>query len=140
MAEVTVTLKNDPAEMPRLIEAVESFCDAAALPPKLAMQLSVVVDELVSNVVKYGYDDGRDGEISVTLSCADGRVRLVLRDGGRPFNPLDAPAPDLDLPVEERPVGGLGIHLVRTMMDDVRYVRGDGVNILTAEKSVTEAP
>ena len=88
--------------------------------------MDLVCDELVTNIIKYGYSDCSEHEIVVQISIPPDAVVIELEDDGRPFNPLTRPAPDLSAPVEDRSIGGLGIHLLREMMDagEYRYVNG----------------
>ena len=119
--------------------AAEEFGRAANWPEALAFQVRLVLEEVVINVVKHGYGDGeRAGfrqEIEISISSEAGSLTIEISDGGRAFNPLkDGPEPDLDAALEDRPVGGLGLHLVRTLMDTMRYRRSDGRNHLTLVK------
>ena len=98
----------------------ERGCYAAAL----------ALEELLSNVIRHGYGDGARHEISVRLRAEPGGVELELVDDGREFDPSSAPEVDLAAPLEDRSVGGLGIHLVRRMARDIRYERTDGRNRL----------
>ena len=93
--------------------------------PDFSYRVHLTLEELVLNVMDYGYDDdGQDIEIHLT-SDADA-ITIEIVDSGRPFDPLtDAPQPDLDSPVEERRIGGLGVHLVKTLMDRMDYKRGE---------------
>lgn len=134
---VTITLHNDLAELERLAETVEMFGDAAGLAPRLVYSLNLALDELVTNVVSYGYDSAdAQGCITLDLTVDNGRLTAVLRDDGRPFNPLDRGPPDVDSPLEDRRIGGLGVHFVRTLMDEVRYERLDGRNCLVLAKTL----
>jgi ubiquinone/menaquinone biosynthesis C-methylase UbiE/anti-sigma regulatory factor (Ser/Thr protein kinase) len=92
--------------------------------------VSLAIEELVTNCIKYGYRDTAAHVIDIALSIVDRSLRMEVIDDGQPFNPLDAPAPDLSLPLEKRPIGGLGLHLLRALADDVRYERQDGTNRL----------
>jgi anti-sigma regulatory factor (Ser/Thr protein kinase) len=96
--------------------------------------LNVVLDEAVSNAINHGYDAGVRGEIAVRLRRAPDGVLLEVEDDGRPFDPLQAPPPDLTLSLERRPIGGLGIHLIRNLMDEVSYARVGGRNVLKMVK------
>jgi anti-sigma regulatory factor (Ser/Thr protein kinase) len=129
-------LVNDLAAMTRLAEAVEGFVAEHRLPAEAANALYVCVDEAVSNVVAHGYPDGARGEIEVRLRRRPDSVVLEIEDDGVPFDPLQAPPPDLTRPLDQRPVGGLGIHLVRKLMDDVSYARRDGRNVLKLVKNL----
>lgn len=89
--------------------------------------LMTAVDEACTNIIKYS----GSGKIEIKCDVEDGQVAVQIRDDGVAFNPLEAPVPKLDLPLEERRVGGLGIHFIRTLMDEVRYERKGGKNVLT---------
>lgn len=124
---------------PASIAAVNSWlADARAafdLPADVVLRLSLVLEELVANVAAYG---GRSPcRVELSLAAVDGGVDVVLDDNGVPFDPTALPAPDVDANLADRPVGGLGIHLVRNLMDDVRYARVDGHNVLTLRKRFT---
>ena len=95
---------------------------------------SLTIEELVTNCIKYGYDDPAGRIIDLMFSVEGQLLRIEVVDDGRPFNPLDAPAPDLSLPIEQRPIGGLGLHLLRELADEARYERRDGTNRLTLLK------
>jgi anti-sigma regulatory factor (Ser/Thr protein kinase) len=95
---------------------------------------SLAIEELVTNCIKYGYDDSNDHSIEIVFVVEDGALRMEVIDDGHPFNPLQAPSPDLSVPIEHRPIGGLGIHLLRELADDVSYERRDGTNRLRLTK------
>ena len=134
--ELVFSLKADFAELPRLAEGVEGFVEENDLPPKLAFQLNLVLDELLSNMIKHGCTNDRECHIEVRLMREDEAVVLMIEDNALHFNPLDTPPPDLDTSLEERPIGGLGIHLVRTTMDRIDYKRDGEVNRLTMRKKL----
>lgn len=96
--------------------------------------VSLAIEEIVTNCIKYGYDDSDAHTIEISLSLSDGLLTMVVTDDGHPFNPLEAPPPDLSLAIEDRPIGGLGIHLLRELSDEVSYDRRDGMNRLTLTK------
>jgi anti-sigma regulatory factor (Ser/Thr protein kinase) len=133
---VSVTLVNRRAEIERLAHAVEAFGRTHALPDSVVFSLNLALDEIVSNIIRYAYDDGAKHEILVGLALEDGVVRVEIQDAGRAFNPLDVPPVDLTAAAEDRPVGGLGLHLVRSLMDGLEYRREDGRNVLTMTKTV----
>jgi serine/threonine-protein kinase RsbW len=96
--------------------------------------LLTAIEELVLNSIEYGYDDSDPHTISLVLSIDRETLTITVIDGGRPFDPLAAPPPDLSLPVLARPVGGLGLYLLRQLSDQVSYERRDGANRLTLTK------
>lgn len=126
-----------------LAEAVEGFLEREQLPPKLGFQLNLVLDELLTNTINYGFaKDSRppaERHIEVLLRREGQDLVLVLEDDAAAFNPLDAPAPDLDKSLEERRIGGLGIHLVRNIMDLLHYERDGRMNRLTLRKHLSAA-
>ena len=128
-------LANDLAAMAGLAEAVERFGAAHRLPPHILNALQVAVDEVVTNAITHGYAPGARGEIAVRLRRRPDAILLEIEDDGVPFDPLQAPPPNLGLPAEERPIGGLGIHFVRNLMDKVSYARRNGRNLLKLEKN-----
>lgn len=140
MTDSSLVLLNDLEEIPRLAEEISAFCERHEVPVKVGMNLSLALDEVLTNIISYGFDDGLRHRIEVDLSLAGTALRAVVRDGGRPFDPLGAPPPDLDLPLEERGIGGLGIHFVRTLMDEVSYRREGDRNVLTLCKRIGDAP
>jgi anti-sigma regulatory factor (Ser/Thr protein kinase) len=97
------------------------------------MQLRIAMDELYANIVHYAYPSG-DGWVELRGSVEDGVATLKLIDAGTPFDPLAKPDPDVTLPGEEREIGGLGIYLVKNLVDEVEYSYSDGCNQLTLRK------
>jgi len=135
---LTLHLQNRIAEVARLVDAVESFGTHAGLSADLTYRLTLSLDEIVSNVIRHGYSDTNDHVVEVRLSVHDGVVTSVIEDDGHPYDPRESPEPDLSMPVEQRGPGGLGIFLVRQMMDSIDYARRDGRNILTVTASRRE--
>lgn len=123
-------LRNDLEEIPRLAETIEEFFDGHGLPPTLAFNFNLALDELLTNVISYAFEPGSEHEIAVRVTV-DGAmlVTAAIEDDGPAFDPFtDARPPVLDGGVDDRPIGGLGIHFVKSMMDDVRYERRDDRN------------
>lgn len=128
-------LANDLVAMAGLAEAVERFGAAHRLPADIVNALQVVVDEIVTSAITHGYAPGVRGEIAVRLQHRTDSIEIEIEDDGVPFDPLQAPPPNLGLPAAERPIGGLGIHIVRDLMDKVSYARLDGRNLLKLVKN-----
>lgn len=131
-------LRNDLAELQRLNQLVTDFAEHHSLPSELVFRVTLVLEEIITNVISYGYEDEMEHEISVRLSWEDPDMKIEVEDDGRPFNPLEAPPPDMVKPLAERPVGGLGIHLVREMMDKLEYRRENDKNLLVLKTRVRE--
>ena len=115
-------------------DAAEAWLTEKEAPADVSFLVSLALEEVVTNCIKYGYDDEVEHTIDVSLSYSNGALTMVIADDGHEFNPLDAPPPDLSLAIEDRPIGGLGIHLLRELSDDVTYERRDGINRLTLTK------
>lgn len=131
----SLCIASDLGELERLHDAVAELGEVGDWPPDLVYQVDLVLEELIVNTVNYGYDDDARHEIEVTLTSDEDVFTVEIIDDGHAFNPLkDAPEPDLDAGIEDRPIGGLGIHLMRVMMDDVHYRREENKNHLTLIK------
>ena len=120
-------------ELPALIEFVETACDDAGVKPELRFDLTLAVEEAASNVIEHGYM-GKGGELFVSFELSDDVVTIYLRDRAKPFKPGKMNRPDMDVALEDRPLGGLGLHLMRELMDEVRYETLPDGNLLTMTK------
>ena len=98
--------------------------------------MSLALDEVVTNIIRYAHADGRQHPIVVRLTLEPGVLTAQVEDDGRSFNPLEVSPPDIGASIEDRPIGGLGIHLVRSVMTSVEYRREDGRNVLTMTKNL----
>ena len=136
-AVLYVTLSNRRSELEQLVSALEQFAEDHRIPEADLHAVTLALDEVITNTITYGYDDQATHEIQVRLTLAKGQLSVEVQDDGRPFNPLTAPQPDLTSGVEERPVGGLGIHLVRSLMPEVDYRRESGKNHLIMTKRLS---
>jgi len=136
-AELVLSLKNDPAEIARLAPMVAEFCAHHTLAESTAAQLTLVLDEAITNIISYAYDDAGEHEIAVRISIASGTLTVELVDDGRPFDPVRVAPPDLTAPLAERAIGGLGIHLMRRLTDDIRYRREGARNHLVLAKRIS---
>ncbi len=134
MAELTLQVTNDFAALGPVSAQVRDFLCACHAPDAACFLTDLVIEELVTNTIKYGYDDGDTHDIHVSVNFHKGCLRIEVRDRGNAFDPLAQEAPDLTLPTDERPIGGLGIHLVRQMTDDVHYERRGEENVVVATK------
>ena len=136
MPSLSVALKNDRRELVRLAQLVERFAADHHLPDDVLTNVNLVLDEVVSNVVKYGRAPAEGVAADVSLTLAGDRLTIQVSDSGIAFNPLDARPPNLDLPIMDRPVGGLGIHIVRTLAEDLNYRRENNRNHLSLSMRV----
>lgn len=126
-----LTVLTDREELNGITEAVEAFAESQEWSPDLLFRINLVLEELVLNIMDYGHDDN-EHEIIISLESGEDLITVNIEDGGHAFDPLtDAPEPDVDGPIESRSIGGLGVMLVREMMDDMKYRRENGRNYLT---------
>ena len=132
-------LKNHLSELARIAEEIEAHGRACDWPAKWILNINLSLDELITNIVSYGYRDADEHEIRVTLTEQDRSIVVVVEDDAVAFDPFtSAPAPDLEASVEERRIGGLGVYFVKTLMDEVAYERVDGVNRITLVQRAPE--
>jgi sigma-B regulation protein RsbU (phosphoserine phosphatase) len=127
----SITLPNDVQEVPRLAEFIDEVCECLEFDMTLTMQLNLAIEEAVVNVMDYAYPVGTVGDVNIDVLADDEQVKFIISDSGTPFDPTAKDDVDTTLSVEERRIGGLGIHLVRQLMDTIEYARTDGKNILT---------
>ena len=130
----SITLPNDTQEVPRLAAFVDEVCEAIGFSPAVTMQMNLALEEAVVNVMKYAYPIGTHGNVTIEAQANDVRLKFTIIDSGKPFDPTVKADVDLSLPVQERPIGGLGIHIIRQIMDSINYERLDGHNVLTLRK------
>jgi anti-sigma regulatory factor (Ser/Thr protein kinase) len=127
----SIELRGDRAELPRLLEWVRSVIAAAELPPQRAYALEFATEELGLNALSYAYPEGATGPVAVAVAALpDGAILLRIVDAGIPYDPTARPDAAVDAPLEERGVGGLGVHLVRRLATSMRYRREEGRNVL----------
>ena len=129
-------LRNDPVETGHIAQWIQSFAEAAQLSPVARNAFDHALVEWITNVISYAYDDTREHWIEIRFLTAPGQAQVEVEDDGREFNPLTRPPVKTNTPLEERAIGGLGIHMIRQLMDSVEYRRADGRNILTMTRRV----
>jgi anti-sigma regulatory factor (Ser/Thr protein kinase) len=135
---VTTTLDlrigNRLQEIPEAAARIEDFAEHHALPSAAVARLNLCLDELLTNIVRYAFEEAGSHTIAIRVTALDGRLRAEIADNGRPFDPLtQAPEPDVDANLEDRAVGGLGVYLVKQLMDRAEYAYRDGQNQITIE-------
>ena len=135
-SQKTIPLKNEFAEIERLANIVNEFCSEHDVPSEFLYPLNVVLDEMVTNVISYAWDDGADHEFYVHLDIEGGHFIAIVEDDGKPFDPLTKEEVDTTKSIEDRPIGGLGIHFAREMMDGIEYEYKDHKNVLTLKKRI----
>ncbi|MBR3856964.1 MAG: SpoIIE family protein phosphatase [Bacteroidaceae bacterium] len=131
-----ITLKNDVREVEKLGSFVKQVAESLSLDKSLTGRLRLAVEETVVNVMEYAYPQGTTGDVNIRATSNGRRLKFIISDSGIPFNPTEVTAADTTLSAEERPIGGLGILLVRELMDSINYERINGQNVLTLTKSI----
>lgn len=134
--EKKLILTNEIVEINKLAIFVEELGEELNLAPDLVFNLNLVLEEAVSNVILYAYPEEEHQEIVLTANKSDKNLIFVLTDSGKEFNPTQVPDADVTLSAEDRQIGGLGIFLIRRIMDKVEYQRIDGKNVLTLGKII----
>lgn len=133
---IELVLANRPSEIVRLQDLLESLAIEHAIPPKALHEVQLAVEEHLANILNHAFTDQQEHQILVRLEVETDILRIEVEDDGRPFNPLEHPKPDLTLPVDQRPIGGLGIHMMRKSVDQIEYRRANGKNILAILKRI----
>jgi anti-sigma regulatory factor (Ser/Thr protein kinase) len=134
--EEHIRLNADVGELERLTTWLDGFCERHQIPDEAHYHLNIAVEELVLNAIKHGRCSPAEGAISVGLRLSGPKLDIAITDTGVPFNPLNAPPPELASSLADRPIGGLGIHLVRSLMNSVEYKREGGENQLRLRKDL----
>ena len=134
-----LSITNDLVEIDRVNEAFEGFAEKHSIPMPIVFKVKMVFDEVLNNVISYAYEDEQDERthaIDIEIGISSTRLLIQISDDGKPFNPFGAGAPDTKLALDERELGSLGIHLVRSVMDEAGYHRKIGRNIVTLAKNL----
>jgi serine/threonine-protein kinase RsbW len=134
--ERRTSVPSEAAQLPVLTQFLQEFWSAAGLPPAQAMGFELALEEIFMNVVLHGSPPGTLPRVELSLGLADGGVTMTLEDNGSEFDPLSLPPPDLEASLADRRVGGLGVFLVRQMMDAVSYERVGAHNRLRMSKFI----
>lgn len=124
------TIANQLDCLAPLTSAVNRFLEQRALPQAAIFRVNLAIEEVITNTIKYAYDDNGAHTVTLNLTLSAGIIRLQFKDDGHPFNPLETPEPDIHLPLDQRKIGGLGLHLVRTTVSRIVYRRENDTNIL----------
>jgi len=130
-------IRNDIKELFRISDFLEILWDDWKLPPKLMYSINLVLEEAISNIIFYAFDDELVHLIGLEFRMEEDQLSMKLIDGGKPFNPTIKEDPDTSLSVEDRPIGGLGIYLIKQLMDKIYYQRVNEKNQFTMIKTIT---
>ena len=133
----SLVLPNDVKVVPQLTDFVSEVCEDVGFDEMTTMQMNVAIEEAVVNVMNYAYPKGERGDVTIKVASNGMRLKFTIIDCGKPFDPTVQAEVDTTLPASERPIGGLGIHLVRQIMDSISYERLNGFNVLTLRKKLS---
>ena len=134
----TLTLTNDLKRVPRLNTFIDEVCEANGFDMSSTMQINLAIEEAVVNVMNYAYPAGTVGNVTIEVKSNGSEVSFIIIDSGTPFDPTAKPEVDITLSAEDRSIGGLGIHLIRQIMDHINYERVNGRNVLTLIKKISK--
>jgi sigma-B regulation protein RsbU (phosphoserine phosphatase) len=129
-----IDVQNRLVEIDRVNRKFNAFAEAHSIPTRSARSINLVFDELLNNIVSYAFEDEESHVIRIRIELAGHRLAVTIRDDGIPFNPFALDRPDISLSIEEREIGGLGVHLVSNVMDEVSYSRLASDNVVTLVK------
>lgn len=136
--KLTLRIKNGLSEIGAVAESVNEFIKKLQLPVKIGNSIDLALDEILNNIILYGYEDKDQHFIDIHISLEVDHIVLEIKDDGKEFNPLNIPEPDTKSGMDERPVGGLGLHLIRNMMDEIHYTYENNKNCLILKKKIKE--
>ena len=139
MNRTSARIGNRTDEMPAVAAMVERFGAQWNIPTRIVNDVNVALDEVLSNIISYAYPSGEGGEIHIRLDLQPGEMIVDVTDAGRPFDPLEAPSPDLTTRLNARRVGGMGIHFIRSLVDEISYERVGRENRLRLRKRLPAA-
>jgi len=131
---VVIRLRNRLEDLARLEESLRDHASSLGIPEREILSVNLALEELITNVISHGHDDELEHEISIEVDVVERDLKIAIRDDGRPFDPLEAEQPDIDQPLHKRKIGGLGLLLVRNLVDELSYERVDGMNLTTLLK------
>jgi anti-sigma regulatory factor (Ser/Thr protein kinase) len=132
-AEKRLLVHNRLAEIATVTDALEAFAMANGVPETITWRFQLALEELLRNVIAHAYMDDDDHDIDIHFQCFDTKFAATITDGGIPFNPLNAEPPDLSDALDEREIGGLGIHLARNVVEEFEYAWENGNNVVTLQ-------
>ncbi len=132
-------LKNDQSELERLCRNCEEIGQSIGFSDKSMFEMNLALDELFTNIISYGFQDHQEHIIKISITVEGDQLQMRIEDDGVPFNPLESETPDIQCGIEECKIGGLGIHLIKKLMDDIQYQRVEDKNILVLRRTIRKA-
>lgn len=134
-SNLSFKLRNNPTELNGFYGHLEAFAQAQGLPKKNILTITLCIEECITNIITHGYQDNEEHWIEITVTSDDREFIVCIEDDGIPYNPVETAAPDLESSLEERKIGGLGVHLMKHFMDHISYQRRGNKNVLVMTKN-----
>ena len=131
-----LVIRNSVEELNRVVAFLEQLEEEWQFPAGSIIPINLVLDEALSNVIFYAYEEGSTHEIMIDVDYDSNQLAITVTDTGKPFDPTQKEEPDIHLPADQRPIGGLGIFLMRKIMDEISYQRSGQENILRMTKRI----
>ncbi len=135
----TIILKNEISEVQQLKAVMREYGKSHYIDQEVIQDVNLVFEEAVSNIIFYGYEDAEAHQVEVRIAISEGLLCVEIQDDAMPYNPLETPEPDLEIPFEDREIGGMGVHLMRSLMDELAYKREGEHNVLLMKKRITHS-
>jgi anti-sigma regulatory factor (Ser/Thr protein kinase) len=135
-----ILINNNLSEIERLSKAVAEFGEKNNLSSEVIYDVRLALEEVVSNIINYGFEDNYEHQISIEMNLQGETLTMKIKDDGKPFNPLEVKSTNLEKPFDEREIGGMGIYIVRKLMDKILYKREEGNNVLQLTKYLADHP
>ena len=135
-----ILINNNLSEIEKLSKAVAEFGKINNLSSEVIYDVRLALEEVVSNIINYGFEDNYEHQISIEMNLQGETLTMKIKDDGKPFNPLEVKSTNLEKPFDEREIGGMGIHIVRKLMDKILYKREEGNNVLQLTKYLADHP
>lgn len=138
LTETSFVMRNDFADLGPAAEKTTEFLESHEASASAVFAANLAIEELATNTIKYGYRDQDEHQIHISIRLENGSAVIEMIDDGHPFDPFGVEHPNLALPVQDREIGGLGIHFVRNLIDTHHYERRDGKNVVTLRKKISD--
>lgn len=136
--KVIIRINNEISEIAKVSQIFNNFSTQHQFSKKISHAFDLAIDEILNNIITYGYKDKNEHKIDIDIHLSGTQLILKIEDDGHEFNPLDISEADTESSIEDRPIGGLGIHLIRKTMDDIHYKYENNKNCLTIKKNIGE--
>lgn len=134
--KISFKVSNRLSELETLCKKIDQYGVQLGIPNKCMFEVHLVLEELFTNITRYGYRDDKEHWVRVSISCKNDIMTIQIEDDGIPFNPLELKKPNIECALEDRDIGGLGIHLVKHYINDCIYERRGNKNILIIKKTI----